>query len=159
MTSQSSEAISSESTQIDVMQIMKMIPHRYPFLLVDRIIEINAPESAVGLKNVSMNEPQFMGHFPEMPVMPGVLIVEAMAQTAAIAVIKGMGRESAGRLVYFMAIDDARFRKPVQPGDAMYIHVTKVQSRRNVWKYRGEARVDGNLCAEATFTAMIVDDE
>lgn len=151
--------MSSDGEVIDVTQIMNMIPHRYPFLMVDRIVEMNAPDSAVGLKNITFNEPQFMGHFPAMPVMPGVLIIEAMAQTAAIVVVKAMGLESAGRLVYFMSIESARFRKPVGPGDSMYIHVEKVQSRRNVWKFRGEARVDDNICAEAVFTAMIVDDE
>jgi 3-hydroxyacyl-[acyl-carrier-protein] dehydratase len=99
-----------------------------------------------------------MGHFPGAPVMPGVLIVEAMAQTAAIVVVKGMGLETAGKLVYFMSIDEARFRRPVVPGDTMYIHVNKVQNRRNVWKFKGEAKVDGTVCAEAVFTAMIVDE-
>lgn len=148
----------AEASHIDILQIMKMIPHRYPFLLVDRIVEINPPESAVGLKNITMNEPQFQGHFPSAPVMPGVLIVEAMAQTAAIVVMKALDRESAGRLVYFMSIEEAKFRRPVVPGDAMYIHVNKIQARRNVWKFRGEAKVDGTLCAEAVFTAMIVDE-
>jgi 3-hydroxyacyl-[acyl-carrier-protein] dehydratase len=145
-------------THIDILQIMKMIPHRYPFLLVDKLVECNPPESAVGVKNVTFNEPQFMGHFPGAPVMPGVLIVEAMAQTAAIVVVKGMGLETAGKLVYFMSIEEARFRRPVQPGDTMYIHVNKVQSRRNVWKFSGQAKVDGVVCAEAVFTAMIVDE-
>lgn len=148
----------AEFSHIDILQIMKMIPHRYPFLLVDRIVEIDPPESAVGLKNITMNEPQFQGHFPSAPVMPGVLIVESMAQTAAIVVMKALARESAGRLVYFMSIEEAKFRKPVVPGDAMYIHVNKIQARRNVWKFRGEAKVDGVLCAEAVFTAMIVDE-
>jgi 3-hydroxyacyl-[acyl-carrier-protein] dehydratase len=152
------QAATDKSTQIDVVQIMKMIPHRYPFLLVDRLVECNPPESAIGLKNVTFNEPQFMGHFPGAPVMPGVLIVEAMAQTAAIVVVKGMGLETAGKLVYFMSIDEARFRRPVVPGDTMYIHVNKVQNRRNVWKFKGEAKVDGTVCAEAVFTAMIVDE-
>lgn len=147
----------AKDSKIDVTEIMKMIPHRYPFLLVDRILELVPAESAIGLKNITMNEPQFMGHFPEVPVMPGVLIVEAMAQTAAIVVVKAMESETAGKLVYFMSIEDARFRKPVGPGDAMHIHVQKVQARKNVWKFKGEAKVDGNLCAEATFTAMIVD--
>lgn len=149
--------MSDAAVNIDVRRIMEMIPHRYPFLLVDRIVEFVAGERAVGLKNVTMNEPHFQGHFPSMPVMPGVLIVEAMAQTAAIMVVNTLGKESEGKLVYFMTIEDARFRKPVVPGDSLYIHVTKVQNRRNVWKFKGEAKVDGVVCAEATFSAMIMD--
>jgi 3-hydroxyacyl-[acyl-carrier-protein] dehydratase len=145
------------AVNIDILRIMQMIPHRYPFLLVDRIVEFVHGERAVGLKNVSMNEPHFQGHFPGQPVMPGVLIVEAMAQTAGIMVVNTLGKESEGKLVYFMTIDEARFRKPVVPGDALYIHVTKVQNRRNVWKFKGEAKVDGQLVAEALFGAMIMD--
>ena len=145
------------AVNIDILRIMEMIPHRYPFLLVDRIVEFVHGERAVGLKNVSMNEPHFQGHFPQQPVMPGVLIVEAMAQTAGIMVVNTLGKESEGKLVYFMTIDEARFRKPVVPGDALYIHVTKVQNRRNVWKFKGEAKVDGQLVAEAQFGAMIMD--
>ena len=151
--------MSDNKTAIDINRIVKMIPHRYPILLVDRILEIEKGERAVGLKNVTMNEPQFMGHFPDFPVMPGVLIVEAMAQTAAIVVVDFLGEEAEGKLVYFMTIDDARFRKPVTPGDSMHIHVTKIKSRRNVWKFKGEAFVDGKLCTQATFSAMILDDE
>lgn len=142
---------------IEVKRIMDMIPHRYPILLVDRILDLVPDQSAVGLKNVTMNEPHFQGHFPAMPVMPGVLIVEAMAQTAAVLVVKTLGAESEGKLVYFMSIDSARFRKPVVPGDSLHIKVDKMQSRRNVWKFTGRAEVDGNLCAEATFSAMILD--
>jgi 3-hydroxyacyl-[acyl-carrier-protein] dehydratase len=145
------------AVNIDVLRIMEMIPHRYPILLVDRIIEFVPGERAVGLKNVTMNEPHFQGHFPSMPVMPGVLIVEAMAQTAAIMVVNTLGKESEGKLVYFMTIDEARFRKPVVPGDALHIHVSKIQNRRNVWKFKGEAKVGDQLCAEATFGAMIMD--
>lgn len=148
----------SETTkQIDIQRIMNMIPHRYPFLMVDRIIEINPGQGAVGVKNVTMNEPQFMGHFPGYPVMPGVLIVEAMAQTAGLVVVDFMGLESQKKIVYFMTIDNARFRKPVIPGDTMYIHVNKLQSRGTVWKFKGEAKVDDKICAEATFSAMIAD--
>lgn len=157
MTTSETTNPSGNPVHIDVLRIMEMIPHRYPFLLIDRIIEFTHGESATGLKNVTMNEPHFQGHFPTQPVMPGVLIVEAMAQTAAIMVVNTLGKESEGKLVYFMTIDDARFRKPVVPGDALHIHVTKVQNRRNVWKFKGEARVDGQLCAEATFGAMIMD--
>ncbi len=144
---------------IDINRIMEMIPHRYPILLVDRVLELVAGESAVSLKNVTMNEPHFMGHFPGYPVMPGVLIVEAMAQTAALVVVEAMGAAAEGKVVYFMTIDNARFRRPVTPGDALHIHVTKTQSRANVWKFKGEAKVDGKVCAEATFSAMITDKE
>lgn len=150
-------ATNNAAVNIDVMRIMQMIPHRYPILLVDRIIEFVPGERAVGLKNVTINEPHFQGHFPSMPVMPGVLIVEAMAQTAAIMVVNTLGKESEGKLVYFMTIDEARFRKPVVPGDALHIRVTKIQNRRNVWKFKGEAMVGDQLCAEATFGAMIMD--
>lgn len=145
------------AVNIDVLRIMEMIPHRYPFLLIDRIVEFVPGERAVGLKNVTINEPHFQGHFPRQPVMPGVLIVEAMAQTAAVMVVNTLGKESEGKLVYFMTIDEARFRKPVVPGDALYIHVSKIQNRRNVWKFKGEAMVGDQLCAEATFGAMIMD--
>lgn len=148
-----------QNNEIDIGRIMEMLPHRYPFLLVDRVLELVPGESAVGLKNVTMNEPQFMGHFPGQPVMPGVLIIEAMAQTAALVVVEAFGEKAEGKLVYFMTIDEARFRRPVQPGDALHIHVEKQHARRNVWKFRGEARVDGTLCAEAVYSAMIVDAE
>lgn len=142
---------------IDIRRIMEMIPHRYPMLLLDRIIDLVPNESAVGLKNVTINESFFNGHFPGAPVMPGVLIVEAMAQTAAALVVYSGGKELEGKLVYFMAIDDAKFRKPVMPGDTMHIHVTRQQNRRNVWRFQGAAKVNGDLCAEAVVTAMIVD--
>jgi 3-hydroxyacyl-[acyl-carrier-protein] dehydratase len=155
------ERMESESTQgapkIDITRIMEMIPHRYPFLLIDRIVDFVPGERAVGLKNVSINEPQFQGHFPAFPVMPGVLIIESMAQTAAILVVQTLGKDAEGKLVYFMTIDEARFRKPVVPGDTMYIHIEKLQVRRNVWKFRAEAKVDGRVCAEATYSAMIMD--
>jgi 3-hydroxyacyl-[acyl-carrier-protein] dehydratase len=144
---------------IDINRIMKMIPHRYPILLVDRVLEFVPGESAVGLKNVTMNEPHFQGHFPSFPVMPGVLIVEAMAQTSAILVVQTLGPECEGKLVYFMSIDMAKFRKPVVPGDSLHIRVTKIQNRKTVWKFRGEATVDGQLVAEAEFSAMIVDNK
>ncbi len=132
---------------LDVTQIMKMIPHRYPILLVDRLVDFVDGESAVGLKNVTMNEPHFNGHFPGMPVMPGVLIVEAMAQTSAIFVVQTLGEEAAGKIVYFMTIDNARFRKPVVPGDSLYIHVEKVKQRGQVWKFKGVAKVgDTSMC-------------
>ena len=142
----------------DVMEIMQMIPHRFPFLMIDRVIDIIPDVSAVGIKNVSINEPFFQGHFPRQPVLPGVLIVEAMAQTAGVFVVETLEGVAAGKLVYFMTIDDARFRRPVFPGDVLKIHVTKLRNRKNVWKFRGEARVDGALKAEATYSAMIMDD-
>ena len=142
----------------DILQIMKMIPHRYPFLMIDRVIDLRVDEGAVGVKNVSINEPHFQGHFPRQPVMPGVLIIEAMAQTAAVLVVETLEGEAAGKLVYFMTIEEGRFRRPVFPGDTLMVHVTKLRNRRNVWKFRGEARVEGTLMAEARFSAMIMDD-
>jgi 3-hydroxyacyl-[acyl-carrier-protein] dehydratase len=141
----------------DIKQIMTMIPHRYPILLIDRILDLVPGHSAIGLKNVTMNEPHFMGHFPGAPVMPGVLIVEAMAQTAAIVVVKSLGEDAKDKLVYFMTIDNAKFRRPVTPGDCLHIHVEKIHSRGRVWKFKGKAIADGHLCAEATFSAMIAD--
>ncbi len=151
--------MSDEKISIDINQIMKMIPHRYPILLVDKLVEINKGESAVGLKNITMNEPQFMGHFPGYPVMPGVLIIESMAQTAALVVVDFLGDDAKGKVVYFMTIDNARFRRPVVPGDTMYVHVEKVRSKGPVWKFKGVAKVDGKVCAEATFSAMITETE
>jgi 3-hydroxyacyl-[acyl-carrier-protein] dehydratase len=142
---------------IDTKRIMEMLPHRYPLLLIDRILDVVPGESAVGLKNVTINEDMFNGHFPGAPVMPGVLIIEAMAQTAAALVVHSQGKELEGKLVYFMAIDAAKFRRPVTPGDQLHIHVAKEQNRRNVWKFKCEAKVDGELCAEALITAMIMD--
>ncbi len=145
------------STTADIHRILKMIPHRYPFLLVDRVLDIVPGESATGLKNISMNEPHFQGHFPTSPVMPGVLIIEAMAQTAAVIVVSLLGNAAEGKLVYFMAIENARFRKPVVPGDQLMIFCKKERQRGNVWKFAGEAKVDGSVVAEASFTAMIMD--
>jgi len=143
---------------LDVLQIMQLIPHRYPFLMIEKLVEIVPHVSAVGIKNVSINEPHFQGHFPSKPVMPGVMIIEAMAQTAACLVVHSLGMSSQGKLVYFMSIDDARFRRPVMPGDTLRVRVTKVRNRGNVWKFSGEAHVDGALMAEATYTAMIMND-
>lgn len=144
--------------EIDVMRIMEMIPHRHPFLMVDKIVDVVSNVRATGIKNVSINEPFFQGHFPTRPVMPGVLIIEAMAQTAAVLVVHTLGRESEGKLVYFMTIDSARFRKPVFPGDSLQVHVTKQRHRANVWKFEGRAEVRGQLMAEAVFAAMILND-
>jgi 3-hydroxyacyl-[acyl-carrier-protein] dehydratase len=142
---------------IDITRVMQMIPHRYPFLMVDRVINVIANESATGVKNVTASEPHFQGHFPQKPIMPGVLIIEAMAQTAAVLVVESLGPRAEGKLVYFMSVDNARFRKPVEPGDQLLVHVQKERSRGNVWRFRGEAKVDGQLMAEATYAAMIMD--
>ena len=141
----------------DIARIMRMIPHRYPMLLIDRVVDLVADESARGIKNVSINEPQFIGHFPSRPIMPGVLIVEAMAQTAAVLVVHTLGPDAEGKLVYFMSIDDCRFRRPVEPGDIMHIHVSKDRSRGNVWRFSCEVRVDDHVAAEAKISAMIID--
>ena len=142
--------------QIDVMRIMEAIPHRYPFLMIDRMVDVVLNQSAVGIKNVTANEPHFQGHFPSKPVMPGVLIIEAMAQTAAALVVLSLGAAFDGKLVYFMTIENAKFRRPVVPGDQIRIHVEKERNRGNVWKFRSVARVDGVSVAEATFSAMIM---
>ncbi len=142
--------------QIDVMRIMEAIPHRYPFLMIDRMIDIVLNHSATGIKNVTANEPHFQGHFPSAPVMPGVLIIEAMAQTAAALVVLTLGKAFEGKLVYFMTIENAKFRRPVGPGDQLRVRVEKERNRGNVWKFRGVARVEGVSVAEATFSAMIM---
>ena len=147
----------SKVEDIDIMRVMEMIPHRYPMLMVDRVVDVVPHTSAVGIKNISINEHYFQGHFPSRPVMPGVLIIESMAQTAAVLVVQTLGAEAEGKLVYFMTVDDARFRKPLVPGDTVRVHVTKLRNRGTVWKFRGEAKVEGTLCAEATFSAMILD--
>tara|TARA_R110002073_G_scaffold310960_3_gene481852 strand:- start:223 stop:687 length:465 start_codon:yes stop_codon:yes gene_type:complete len=151
------ERSSGTADALDILNILDMIPHRYPMLLVDRMIEIVPNESAVGIKNVTMNEPHFQGHFPNRPIMPGVMIVESMAQTAGVLVIKSLGAESQGKHVFFMSIDNARFRKPVTPGDTMYVHVKVKQNRGAVWRFSGEVMVEGKKVAEADFAAMIVD--
>lgn len=143
--------------QIDIERIMELIPHRYPFLLIDRMVDIVPGESATGIKNVTVNEPCFQGHFPGHPIMPGVLIVESMAQTSAALVMQTLGKDAEGRVVYFMSVEGARFRKPVTPGDVMRINVKKQARRGNVWKFQGEATVEGNVVAEATYTAMIME--
>lgn len=147
----------SGTSSVDIRRILQMIPHRYPMLMVDKVIDMQLDQRAVGIKNVTINEPFFQGHFPSEPVMPGVLIVEAMAQTAAVLVVSTYGESSEGKLVYFMSIDDVRFRRPVFPGDRLELHVEKVQSRASVWKFSGKAIVEGKVAAEATFAAMIRD--
>lgn len=141
----------------DIREIMKLLPHRYPFLLVDRIINIDGDDSAVGIKNVTANEPHFTGHFPEQPIMPGVLLIEGMAQTAGAICTRKAATGS--NLVYFMTIDNARFRKPVVPGDRVEFHVKKHKQRGNIWKFHCDAKVDGHLVAEADIGAMIVSKE
>jgi 3-hydroxyacyl-[acyl-carrier-protein] dehydratase len=147
-----------QAVQMDIQRIMEMIPHRHPFLMIDKVIDAVANVRATGIKNVSINEQYFQGHFPVRPVMPGVLIIEAMAQTAAVLVVHTLGRDSEGKLVYFMSVDSARFRRPVFPGDCLQVHVTKQRNRGNVWKFEGRAEVGGQLMAEAIFAAMILDD-
>ncbi len=142
---------------IDIKELMGMLPHRYPMLMIDRLVEVRLGHSAIGIKNVSINENFFQGHFPGHPVMPGVLIVESMAQTAAALVIETLGLAAASPIVYFMSVDEAKFRKPVVPGDQLRIQVTKDRKRGNVWRFAGVARVDGVTVAEALFTAMIMD--
>lgn len=138
---------------IGIKEIQDILPHRYPFLLVDRIIEIDPGKKAVGIKNVTINEPFFVGHFPGNPIMPGVLIVEAMAQVAGILAFKS-GIQ--GDTVYFMSIEKAKFRKPVLPGDQLRLDVTTLHSRGNVWRFSGSAIVDEKVVAEAEFTAMVL---
>jgi 3-hydroxyacyl-[acyl-carrier-protein] dehydratase len=148
---------SAELGTADVARVMQLLPHRYPFLLVDRIKDMKGDESAVGLKNVTINEPFFQGHFPRYPVMPGVLIVEALAQTAGALCVHNAGVTDIPQIVYFMGIDKAKFRKPVVPGDQLHLHVQKIRSRGPVWRFYGEAKVNDQLVAEAEISAMIVD--
>tara|TARA_B100000963_G_scaffold307353_1_gene282339 strand:+ start:436 stop:885 length:450 start_codon:yes stop_codon:yes gene_type:complete len=145
------------NTEIDINHIIKMMPHRYPFLLVDRLLKVEKDEFAIGLKNVTINEPFFMGHFPDKKVMPGVLIIEAMAQTSGALVVYSYGEKAMGKLVYFMSIDKARFRQMVIPGDQLFIEVKKKQARQLVWKFECLAKVENKVVAEATITAMIAD--
>jgi 3-hydroxyacyl-[acyl-carrier-protein] dehydratase len=141
----------------DIVKILDLLPHRYPFLLVDRIIEIDGDNSCIGIKNVTFNEPQFMGHFPNHPIFPGVLLIEGMAQTAgAICVASKLATQERPKQVFFMTIDKAKFRKPVVPGDVVHFHLTKLNNRRNMWWYRGEAKVDGAVVCEAEVGAMLV---
>jgi 3-hydroxyacyl-[acyl-carrier-protein] dehydratase len=148
------EAALASLAAVDIIGLMKLLPHRYPFLLVDKIIEIDEDNSAIGIKNVTINEPHFQGHFPEQPVMPGVLIVEAMAQTAGAICIRSQNTDKPS-LVYFMTIDNAKFRRPVVPGDRLEIHVKKLKKRGNIWRFACEAMVDGAKVAEAEISAMM----
>lgn len=143
----------------DLATIKRMIPHRYPFLLIDRVVNIEVNRYAVGIKQVTANEPHFQGHFPVLPVMPGVLIIEAMAQTSAVLVVQTLDLIDKDLLVYFMSIDSAKFRKVVAPGDTLELHVTVARGRGKIWKFTGEAKVGDAICAEAEFTAMIMTEE
>jgi 3-hydroxyacyl-[acyl-carrier-protein] dehydratase len=140
---------------VDIHEILRLLPHRYPFLLVDRVTDIRGDEHGVGIKNITVNEPQFVGHFPENPVMPGVLIIEGMAQTACVLCSRTMPRSEKQRTMFFLTIDQAKFRKPARPGDTLEYHVDKVAHRRNMWWYRGEAKVGGALIAEAKLGAYL----
>jgi 3-hydroxyacyl-[acyl-carrier-protein] dehydratase len=146
----------TNNTVIDINQIMRMIPHRYPILLVDKVVDVVPGESATGIKNVTFNEPHFQGHFPNHPVMPGVLIVEAMAQTSAVLVAHTLGAEAEGKIVYFTSIEGAKFRKPVVPGDQLVIKVKKLQNKRTLWKFEATAEVDGKVATEAVISAMLM---
>lgn len=151
------ENISTDLPTADIAKIMAMIPHRYPFLLIDKMVDIDVEAGAVGIKNVTVNDQFFQGHFPDHPVMPGVLVIEAMAQTAAAFVVFKLGDDAKEKLVYFMTIDKARFRVPVVPGDKLELHVKVSKNRGTIWKFSGEAIVDGKVVADAQFGAMIRD--
>jgi 3-hydroxyacyl-[acyl-carrier-protein] dehydratase len=150
--------VTDECFEIDRERIMEMIPHRDPFLMIDKVVDVVMNERATGIKEVSPNEYYFKGHFPSRPVMPGVVIIEAMAQTAAVLVVHSLGPTAEGKLVYFMSVENAKFRRPVVPGNVLHIHVTRQQNRGSVWKFKGEAQVGGKRVADAVFAAMIVDD-
>ena len=147
------------TSEINITEIMGMIPHRYPMLLVDRIVEYEEGKDITSIKNVTFNEPHFVGHFPEHPVMPGVLIVEAMAQASAVLVAKTIGAKNGEKLVYFMGVENAKFRHPVVPGDTIYIHAKIEQQRGNAWKFSAEAKVDGKIVSSASFSAIVRDKE
>ncbi len=150
MTGQSLDAV-------EIHDILRLLPHRYPFIMIDRITDIRGDERGIGIKNVTINEPQFVGHFPENPVMPGVLVIEGMAQTAGVLCLRQMGSSEQRRNLYFLTIDKAKFRKPAVPGDTIEYHVNKIAHRRNMWWYRAEAKVGGTLIAEAEVGAIITE--
>lgn len=151
------DAATGELQSADIVRLLELLPHRYPFLLVDRIVDIAGDESCIGIKNVTYNEQIFTGHFPQAPIFPGVLLIEGMAQTAgAICILSKLSENKPPSKVFFMTVDKAKFRKPVGPGDVVRFHMTKLSSRRNMWWYRGEAKVDGTLVAEAEISAMLV---
>lgn len=142
---------------VDIAMILKALPHRYPFLMVDRVVGMRGDEAAIGIKNVTYNEPQFLGHFPGQPVFPGVLMIEGMAQTAGVLCIMSLAERDRPKLVYFLTVDKAKFRKPVVPGDTIEYHMKKINRRKGMWWFHGEARVAGEIVAEAEVGAMIVD--
>ena len=156
-----SESEVEQATSADLARIKRMIPHRFPFLLIDRVEDIRKNESAVGIKLITNNEPHFQGHFPDKPIMPGVMIVEAMAQTAGVLVVETLGMIDQNLLVYFMTLDKTRFRKLVEPGDVLELHVKILRGRGKIWKFWGEGKVNGEIVAEAEYSAMIItqDDE
>jgi 3-hydroxyacyl-[acyl-carrier-protein] dehydratase len=152
------DSMTAGGDSADLARIKRMIPHRYPFLLIDRVDGILAHERAIGIKNVTANEPYFAGHFPDEPLMPGVLIIEAMAQTAGVLVVHSLGMEGQNLLVYFMTVDKTRFRRKVVPGDVLELHVSILRGRGKVFRFRGEGRVGDQVVAEAEFSAMIIDE-
>jgi 3-hydroxyacyl-[acyl-carrier-protein] dehydratase len=147
----------TKNTTADIIEIMEMLPHRYPFLLIDKVIDIVPAKSATGIKNVSFNEPHFTGHFPGQPIMPGVLIIEAMAQTAAVLVFRTIGETGKGKLVYFATIDEVKFRKPVVPSNVLSLKVEILKNRGNLWKVKADAYVDNEVVTEAVISAVIID--
>ncbi len=160
MTQASTEQASTTSlASAEIQEILKCLPHRYPFLLVDKVIDMRGDEFGIGIKNVTANEPQFMGHFPGTPIMPGVLMIEGIAQTAGVLCIKALPPQDTPPLVYFMTIDKTKFRKPVVPGDTLHYEVTKLKQRANIWKFSAVAKVDGAKVAETEISAMIVSQE
>jgi 3-hydroxyacyl-[acyl-carrier-protein] dehydratase len=157
MNEQTTKPLTTALGTADIARVMKLLPHRYPFLMVDRIYDMNGDESCVGVKNVTINEPFFQGHFPQFPVMPGVLIIEGLAQTAGALCVHSLGENYQAELVYFMSIDNAKFRKPVLPGDQLHYHVRKIRNRGRVWRFYGEAKVNGSVVTEAEVSAMLAD--
>jgi 3-hydroxyacyl-[acyl-carrier-protein] dehydratase len=154
----SRKATTEESvSEIDIVEVLKRIPHRYPFLLVDRCEEYRPHQSIVGIKCVTVNEPFFVGHFPDYPVMPGVLIVEALAQTGAVLMSKSLDVDPRGKTIFFVSLDNCRFRNPVRPGDVIRLHVEVLRARGGLFKFKGQAMVDGKVAAEAEFAAMLVE--
>jgi 3-hydroxyacyl-[acyl-carrier-protein] dehydratase len=148
----------AETAEIaDIREILRLLPHRYPFVMIDRIIDIRGEDHGVGIKNVTFNEPHFLGHFPENPVMPGVLVIEGMAQTAGVLCLRRMSLEKRNPAMYFLTIDKAKFRKPAVPGDTLAYHVDKISHRRNMWWYRAEAKIGDALIAEAEVGAIITE--
>jgi len=154
-----SDVVTRTLESADIMRVMELLPHRYPFLMIDRIVDMDGDNSGVGIKNVTINEPHFQGHFPGQPVMPGVLLIEALAQTAGALCVHAREKKDAPSLVYFMTIDKCKFRKPVVPGDQVHFHVKKIRNRATIWKFEGVAMVDGQKVAEAEISAMLVDQD